>query len=133
MMNTRTRNAPARIACGRMNHHEVSRLRCIRYQRSASGPRVLAICQSARKVEGIWYWSTISLQAAVSAGGPLPGSGVGIAIAVSVRACLQTGFAPGLNPFLGSRRGGGRFRKQNGVVELQEWLQDDFVREQHVG
>ena len=39
---------------------------------SASGPRVLMICQSARPVEGFWYSATICFQAAVSVAPDVP-------------------------------------------------------------
>lgn len=65
-MNARTRNPPAKTASGTTSHHDTARLRYMRYQTSARGPRVLTICQIARHVEGVWYCSTISFQAAVS-------------------------------------------------------------------
>src|SRR5258707_1372926 len=67
MMNTRTRNAPARIGSGSVIQYDTAVLRNIKYQSSAYGPRVLMICKSARHVEGFWYCATISFQAAVSA------------------------------------------------------------------
>src|SRR5687767_13296421 len=66
MMKTRTRNAPASRASGTTSHHETARLRYIKYQSSAYGPRVLTICQSARASEGCWYFATTSFQTAVS-------------------------------------------------------------------
>src|SRR5438445_11992684 len=66
-MKIRTRNAPARIPSGISNHHEIVRLRYIRYQSSAYGTSVLINCQTARGVEGSWYLDTICFQAATSA------------------------------------------------------------------
>src|ERR1043166_7359907 len=66
MMKMRTRNAPARIASGTTSHHEIARLRYIRYQSAAYGTRVFVICQSARGVEGCWNLATICLHAAGS-------------------------------------------------------------------
>ena len=40
------------IARGTRSHHEIARLRYIKYQSKAMGPRVLTSCQSARAVEG---------------------------------------------------------------------------------
>ena len=64
-MKIRTRNAPARIASGGMSHHEIVRLRYIKYQSRPYGTSVFTICQTARGVEGCWYFATISFQTAV--------------------------------------------------------------------
>src|SRR5258708_4232737 len=65
-MKIRTRKAPARTASGGISHHEIVRLRYMRYQSSADGTSVFTICQTAREVEGCWYLATISFQTAGS-------------------------------------------------------------------
>src|ERR1017187_5608336 len=69
MMNTRTRNPPARIASGTTSHHDTGRQRCIRYQSAPYGTTVLMICHNARPSEGFWYSATIAFHAALSAWG----------------------------------------------------------------
>src|SRR5213594_1889457 len=64
MINTRTRNAPARIASGTVIHHDTFRVWYMRNQSSAEGTSVLTICQDALAADGCWYWTTILFHSA---------------------------------------------------------------------
>ena len=66
MMNTRTRNAPAKTASGTTNHQEIGRHTYIKYHSKAYGTTVLTICHKASGVDDFWYSATIAFHAALS-------------------------------------------------------------------
>src|ERR1700734_2523816 len=65
MMNMRISSAPANTASGTVSHHDTATLRCIRYQSSAYGTKVLSNCHTARQVDGCWYFSITSFHGAL--------------------------------------------------------------------
>src|SRR3954462_13691692 len=71
MMNTRTSSAPNKIASGTTSHHEIGRLKYIRYHKAPIGISVATISHNARHVDGFWYLATTSFQASAS-GLPCP-------------------------------------------------------------
>ena len=51
-MNTRTRNAPAKIASGTTSHQEIGSTSDIKYHSTPYGMTVLVICHKAAHIDG---------------------------------------------------------------------------------
>src|SRR5262245_56138176 len=85
MMKSRTENPAVRTASGTVSHHEIPRLRSIRYQRTMYGTSELTSCQTERAVDGRWKRATTDFQ------GAAPGRSASSRSAVSVSTARLVG------------------------------------------